>query len=338
VPVGTSGQSSVLAAVVIVVAAVVLATVLLALRRALDLRAARPYLPADDRPPAGLGRLVLGSDRQDCGLEAPAEEQGQEAGEEEAGQALRGARCGKGHVAVPEVRSTPGGGRAGRSGIGDEPFLCDARAPRMVPAALASCRRRVGLGWRSEAMHDPREIGVRRRGENLERLCHVRDPAVGTNHEQRSVVQFVLGVVGRIHLPHFAAAVAREENGEILVTRPRCERGVGVDADSDYLDIAAVIEERGVLITVRLHLNRSAFCSRLVEKGEDDGAPTVVGESDRRLEQSVPVGAGEGEMVLIVQGSSARMTPETEKLPVDCTIIGIVDSVNVENKNLDLRA
>ncbi len=46
------------------------------------------------------------------------------------------------------------------------------------------------------------------------------------------------------------------------------------------------------------------------------------------------VGAGEGEMVLIVQGSSARLTPETEKLPVDCTIIGIVDTVNVENKTI----
>jgi ethanolamine utilization protein EutN len=46
------------------------------------------------------------------------------------------------------------------------------------------------------------------------------------------------------------------------------------------------------------------------------------------------VGAGQGEMVLIVQGSSARLTPETEKLPVDATIIGIVDSVNVENKTI----
>jgi microcompartment protein CcmK/EutM len=46
------------------------------------------------------------------------------------------------------------------------------------------------------------------------------------------------------------------------------------------------------------------------------------------------VGAGLGEMVLIVQGSSARLTPETEKLPVDTTIIGIVDSVNVENKTI----
>ena len=46
------------------------------------------------------------------------------------------------------------------------------------------------------------------------------------------------------------------------------------------------------------------------------------------------VGAGQGELVLIVQGSSARLTPETEKLPVDATIIGIVDTVNVENRTL----
>ena len=46
------------------------------------------------------------------------------------------------------------------------------------------------------------------------------------------------------------------------------------------------------------------------------------------------VGAGQGEMVLIVQGSSARLTPETEKLPVDCAIIGIVDTVNVQNRTI----
>jgi microcompartment protein CcmK/EutM len=43
------------------------------------------------------------------------------------------------------------------------------------------------------------------------------------------------------------------------------------------------------------------------------------------------VGAGEGEFVLIVQGSSARLTPETKTLPVDATIIGIVDSVQVDH-------
>jgi microcompartment protein CcmK/EutM len=46
------------------------------------------------------------------------------------------------------------------------------------------------------------------------------------------------------------------------------------------------------------------------------------------------VGAGQGEMVLIVQGSSARLTPETEKLPVDATIIGIVDTVNVNSATI----
>ena len=43
------------------------------------------------------------------------------------------------------------------------------------------------------------------------------------------------------------------------------------------------------------------------------------------------VGAGEGELVLITQGSSARLTPETKNLPIDTVIIGIVDTVHVEN-------
>ncbi|MBJ43434.1 MAG: ethanolamine utilization protein EutN [Planctomycetaceae bacterium] len=42
------------------------------------------------------------------------------------------------------------------------------------------------------------------------------------------------------------------------------------------------------------------------------------------------LGAGEGEFVLITQGSSARMTPETKQLPIDTVVIGIVDTVHVE--------
>lgn len=42
------------------------------------------------------------------------------------------------------------------------------------------------------------------------------------------------------------------------------------------------------------------------------------------------VGAGEGQVVLIVQGSSARFTPETKPLPIDAAIIGIVDTVQVQ--------
>jgi ethanolamine utilization protein EutN len=44
------------------------------------------------------------------------------------------------------------------------------------------------------------------------------------------------------------------------------------------------------------------------------------------------VGAGEGEFVLVVQGSSARLTPETKSLPVDAAIVGIIDTVHAQDK------
>ncbi len=47
-----------------------------------------------------------------------------------------------------------------------------------------------------------------------------------------------------------------------------------------------------------------------------------------------PIGAGRGELVLVVQGSSARMTDLTSTLPTDGLIIGIVDSVSVESKDV----
>jgi ethanolamine utilization protein EutN len=40
---------------------------------------------------------------------------------------------------------------------------------------------------------------------------------------------------------------------------------------------------------------------------------------------------------LITQGSSARFTPETGKLPIDCVIIGIVDTVSIEKANIYSR-
>ncbi len=43
-----------------------------------------------------------------------------------------------------------------------------------------------------------------------------------------------------------------------------------------------------------------------------------------------PIGAGNGEMVLFVQGSSARQGAGLKALPIDAAIIGIVDSVQVE--------
>jgi ethanolamine utilization protein EutN len=41
------------------------------------------------------------------------------------------------------------------------------------------------------------------------------------------------------------------------------------------------------------------------------------------------LGAGEGEVVLVVQGSSARLAAEDKNSPVDAVVIGIVDTVDL---------
>lgn len=65
----------------------------------------------------------------------------------------------------------------------------------------------------------------------------------------------------------------------------------------------------------------------------------LCGESRDRLETTGrtfiavdTLGAGEDDFVLITQGSSARLTPETGKLPIDAVIIGIVDSVSIDKQ------
>lgn len=47
-----------------------------------------------------------------------------------------------------------------------------------------------------------------------------------------------------------------------------------------------------------------------------------------------PLSAGQGEMVLFVQGSSARQCRGLKDVPIDASIVGIVDSVNVEGKEI----
>jgi len=46
------------------------------------------------------------------------------------------------------------------------------------------------------------------------------------------------------------------------------------------------------------------------------------------------LGAGEGQFVLVTQGSSARLTPETKSLPIDAVVIGLVDSVRIGGKTV----
>ena len=50
------------------------------------------------------------------------------------------------------------------------------------------------------------------------------------------------------------------------------------------------------------------------------------------------LGAGEGQFVLVTQGSSARLTPETKGLPIDAVVIGLVDTVRVEGRDVFTRS
>ena len=49
------------------------------------------------------------------------------------------------------------------------------------------------------------------------------------------------------------------------------------------------------------------------------------------------LGAGEGQFVLVTQGSSARLTPETKTLPIDAVVIGLVDTVRIEGREVFSR-
>lgn len=46
------------------------------------------------------------------------------------------------------------------------------------------------------------------------------------------------------------------------------------------------------------------------------------------------VGAGEGELVLFCQGSSARLAPGLKEAPVDAVVIGIVDCVDILGRQI----
>ena len=62
-----------------------------------------------------------------------------------------------------------------------------------------------------------------------------------------------------------------------------------------------------------------------METGETSGQPKVAIDL---------VGAGEGELVMVVAGSSARQTPETDARPVDMAITGIFYSAELEGKSV----
>src|SRR2546421_12187131 len=69
-----------------------------------------------------------------------------------------------------------------------------------------------------------------------------------------------------------------------------------------------------------------------VRYDEATNKPASLGNTGRAIVAIDVVGAGEGQLVLVVQGSSARMTDVTRNMPADATIVGIVDSAEYAGK------
>jgi len=62
---------------------------------------------------------------------------------------------------------------------------------------------------------------------------------------------------------------------------------------------------------------------RVDEEGRATGQPEVCVDT---------VGAGAGEVVIVTKGSSARFAADRQTAPLDATIVGIVDTVEIEDQ------
>ena len=70
-------------------------------------------------------------------------------------------------------------------------------------------------------------------------------------------------------------------------------------------------------------------------------AMTVKGDSPGELADTGRVavaidtlGAGEGDLVLVTQGSSARLTESTKNMPTDAVVVGIIDEIQAGSREI----
>ena len=81
--------------------------------------------------------------------------------------------------------------------------------------------------------------------------------------------------------------------------------------------IVATVKDR------RLEGSKCLLVATVDPEGQVQGLPFVAMDM---------VGAGEGELVLIVEGSSARIAAGDPNRPVDAVIVGILDSVRYDGQ------
>jgi len=88
--------------------------------------------------------------------------------------------------------------------------------------------------------------------------------------------------------------------------------------------IARVI---GTVVATRKHERLVGSKIQVVQPLEPSGQNPM----DKPFVAIDVVGAGVGERVIVVLGSSARQAADDDRIPVDATIIGIVDQIDIES-------
>ena len=83
---------------------------------------------------------------------------------------------------------------------------------------------------------------------------------------------------------------------------------------------------RGTVVSTQKDSRLVGFKLLITQRIDTDGALI-----DKPHVSVDTVGAGVGEIVIITQGSSARFAASQVDSPIDSTIIGIVDSTEVED-------
>ncbi len=66
----------------------------------------------------------------------------------------------------------------------------------------------------------------------------------------------------------------------------------------------------------------------------DEAKPTQFRNGSNTIVAVDAIGAGEGDLVMFCQGSSARQAGGLRSLPVDATVVAIVDTVDVLGKKV----
>ncbi len=86
---------------------------------------------------------------------------------------------------------------------------------------------------------------------------------------------------------------------------------------------------RGTVVSTQKDPSLSGVKFLLVQLIDEEGQPLPKYEV-----AADSVGAGVNEWVLVSRGSAARQFPGSEKRPLDAVVVGIIDTVNLDNRQL----